>query len=114
LGAAFSASEWISFWLRAGITYSRSSIDQDSKANPANDPNPVPTTSLTWSQTTVSLDPVLVVTPTSHFGFIIGPTLDIPVDDSIDVSGPTMGTMTTDVHLRLSNYGVAAGVMGYF
>ena len=30
------------------------------------------------------------------------------------MSGPTMGTMTTDVHLRLSNYGVAAGVMGYF
>jgi hypothetical protein len=111
VGAAFSLSEWVSIWARAGITYSHCSVEQEPPKTMNGTKSVVPTVSLSWDQMAVSLDPMLVITPTAHFGIAIGPTFDIPVSDSVELTG---ATAANEVHFQLANYGVSGGVLGYF
>jgi hypothetical protein len=101
----------VSIWARGGITYSHCSIEQEAPPTMNGSKSVVPKVSLSWDQMAVSLDPMLVITPMSHFGIAIGPTIDIPVSDSIELTG---ATAANDVHFQLANYGVAGGVLGYF
>jgi hypothetical protein len=110
VGVAFSPSEIVSIWLRGGITYSHASVeDTEAKMKSGNDM--LPGSSLSWDQVSLSLDPMLVLVPFSHFGIEVGPTIDVPLSNSIDVSG---STTAAEAHLELANYGIAAGILGFF
>jgi hypothetical protein len=106
IGVVFSASDWISIWLRGGFTYSHCSSQEDASSNPNG------LHSVDWSQTSLSLDPMLVITPTSHFGITVGPVVDIPIGDSVVLND--MPSALQDIHFQLSNYGITSGILGYF
>jgi hypothetical protein len=111
VGAAFSLSPWVTIWARGGITYSHCSVEQDAPKQGSNGNELVPIATLSWDEVAVSLDPMVVFTPISHLGVAIGPTFDIPISNSIDVTGVSS---PNEIHFALSNYGVTGGILGYF
>jgi hypothetical protein len=109
-GVAFTPSEWVSIWIRAGITYSHASEERN-KILPNGTSSNSDKVTVTWDQTAISLEPMLVFTPFSHFGIALGPTLDIPVTSSVDSTAKLPGS---DVNFSLSNYGATGGILGFF
>lgn len=97
----------VSFWLKGGITYYSVSSTQDSP-----DPSRVYSVELHETGTVLSLDPVVVISPFPHTGILVGPVIDIPLGGEIatSFSGPDAPNPVSNTQVKLSNYGVAAGL----
>jgi hypothetical protein len=63
----------------------------------------------------LSLDPELVITPLPHLGVTVGPMLDLPLSGGATTDQTTGAvTVSTGSSVKVTNYGIAAGVLAYF
>jgi hypothetical protein len=113
-------TDMVGIWARGGITYIK--VKQEVESDRTRDP---PLDDVSSDQETnvnhfaVSLDGLLVISPINHFGFGIGPHVDIPLSGSADVEATqtTGGTTTTtdaESDVSILSYGVSAGLIGWF
>jgi hypothetical protein len=116
VGGLIMLGEHASLWLRGGITYYHSTTESTIQ-----DTSTVPATSFTrnstFNLTAVTFDPEIVFLPTAHFGLTLGAVADIGLGGSFDIEeseAPTGIPPTLNWHERVSDYGVSAGVLGFF
>jgi hypothetical protein len=97
----------LSLWPRAGVEYHNVSWSS---------PNGAPAPSVT--QFSIEAEAMLVISPWNHFGFTVGPTVDVPVTGKTSSpTGPgtgTMGTAITSVDSAMFQIGASAGMLGHF
>jgi hypothetical protein len=86
-------SDVIGFWLRGGFTYH--SYDDDGVFG------------LDEHGFAFTADPMFVITPTAHFGFVLGPVIDFTISGERE-------TGAGDVDRKYANFGIAMGPMGWF
>jgi hypothetical protein len=91
VGYVWMFSDVIGFWLRGGLTYHSYSFDDEGDENAF----------------AFTADPMFVITPTPHFGFIVGPVMDFSITGERDY-GP-LG----DLDLRYTTFGISAGLIGW-
>jgi hypothetical protein len=94
VGYVWMFSDVIGFWLRGGITYH--SYDDEGVLGDFEE------TGLAFTA-----DPVFVITPVTHFGFVVGPLLDITITGEREF-GPA------EADTRYTNFGIAMGPIGWF
>jgi hypothetical protein len=94
VGYVWMFSDVIGFWLRGGLTYH--SYDDEGIAGDFEE-----------SALAFTLDPVFVITPVTHFGFVVGPVLDITITGERDLGG-------AEWDLSYTSFGIAMGPMGWF
>lgn len=91
VGYVWMFGDVVGFWLRGGLTYH--SYDRDG----AFDENGLAFTG----------DPMFVIAPTAHFGFVVGPILELTLTGEREAGG-------TDLDHHYTTFGVAMGPMGWF
>lgn len=108
VGYLYMFSPVLGIWPRAGITYASGTTE-------VNDRNPGPgnaDTEFNASVLDLSLEGMLVITPVPHGGFTVGPTVDIPLAGSGEV---TIGDNSNDLDkVRITSIGIQAGVLVWF
>jgi hypothetical protein len=100
----------VSFWPRAGVEYHNvSSSTFNGSASPS------------VTEFAVEGEAMFVISPWNHFGFTVGPTIDVPVTGkSTSASAVATGTGTTgpatptSVNSTMFQVGVSAGMLGHF
>jgi hypothetical protein len=110
-GYIIHVNDLLSVWLRGGLSYYTASVRQT-----ATDMNNVKTTEGTnVDQFALDLEPQLVITPTSHFGFTLGVNGDIPLTGGHTdfVNTPTNST-SNSAWSSLVYVGVTGGLIGWF
>ena len=70
-------------------------------------------------QFAIDVEAMLVISPWNHFGFTIGPTVDIPITGeqtsaTTSTTGMTTTTSTTKVDSAMFQVGLSAGMLGHF
>ena len=114
-GYIFDFTPLLSIWARGGFTYYWMKSDG---TNPAG--NGRREIKDSFDGLALSLDPQLVITPVPHFGITVGPMLDLPLAGSekveTTVTSPTGATttMTTESSVKITNWGLTEGILGYF
>ncbi len=104
IGYALSLSPTVALWPRGGVTYFSASQKE-----------PSGTLSSTFSGFAFSLDPQLVISPVPHFGFTLGLVADIPLSGTTKIEETVGGAkVSVEVPTKITNFGLAAGVLGYF
>ena len=103
------ASHVLYLWPRAGISYNNlgtSSVTVDNVTTPGG----------TLWQVAATVEAMFVITPwTRHFGFTVGPTVDIPLAGKESSTSTTNGvTTTTSVNETMWQVGLQAGLVGHF
>jgi hypothetical protein len=93
VGYVWMFSDVIGFWLRGGFTYH----SYDNEGIFAGDE----------SGFAFTADPMFVITPTAHFGFVLGPVIDFTITGERE-------TGAGDVDVNYANFGIAMGPMGWF
>jgi opacity protein-like surface antigen len=108
VGYVVPLGDVLSLWPRAGVEYHNASASSvNGSASPSVD------------QFAIEAEVMLVISPWNHFGFTVGPTLDIPVTGK-STSGSAMGTATTGAATATSfdsamfQIGASAGMLGHF
>ena len=114
VGYIFDFTPLLSVWARGGFTYYWMKSDS---TNPMG--NGTRTRKDSFDGLALSLDPQLVITPVPHFGITVGPMLDLPLAGSEKVETTTTSpagstTVTTENSLKITNWGLTAGILGYF
>jgi hypothetical protein len=111
VGYVLGLNDWLAFWPRLGFGfYSLSSKSEEIENN-----NVIRTSSTTYTQFSIDVDPTFVFVPVEHFFFNVGPLLSIPFGGSLsreDQRGAT--TTTTDLDASVLHLGLSAGLGGYF
>jgi hypothetical protein len=110
IGYIVALGHVLSFWPRAGIEYHNvSSSTFNGTASPS------------VTEFAVEGEAMFVISPWNHFGFTVGPTVDIPVTGkSTSASAVATGTGTTGAATPTSQnstmfqIGVSAGMLGHF
>jgi hypothetical protein len=101
-------SDVLSLWPRIGVEYHNVSASSvNGSVSPSVD------------QFAIDTEVMLVISPWNHFGFTVGPTIDIPVtgkSTSAAATGTgTTGTATaTNFDSTMFQVGVSAGMLGHF
>jgi hypothetical protein len=93
VGYVWMFSDVIGFWLRGGFTYH--SFD-DEGIFPSDE-----------NGFAFTADPMFVITPTDHFGFVLGPVIDFTISGERE-------TPAGDIDVNYANFGIAMGPMGWF
>lgn len=95
-----------SFWGRGGLSYARVGTTNAPGGNGNQ-------TSTSVSQWGLSLEPLFVIAPAPHFGFTVGPALDIPLSGNqhSEVSVNNM-TVSTDTGESQFHFGITVGMLG--
>lgn len=110
VGYSIALSSPLSLWLRGGVTlYTLSSHDRTLDNNIRND--------VDYSQTgfSLDLDPMLLISPVDHFAITVGPTLNLPLAGSQEIESHAGNvTVTVKRDLTYFNFGIVAGLLGYF
>jgi len=113
-GYIFDFTPLLGVWARGGFTY------YWAKATTTNTAGMTTTsTKNSFDGLALSLDPQLVITPVPHFGITVGPMLDLPLagsskqEQTITTGGASV-TTTTEGTFKLTNWGLTAGILGYF
>ena len=109
VGYIASLSDVISLWPRLGFAYAANSLDfEDSVSGVSID--------RTVTLTFLTIDPVLVIHPIPHVGFLIGPVIDISLSGSTDasVSGAPPGSFIAEPDVSEQVYGLTAGLAVFF
>jgi opacity protein-like surface antigen len=108
IGYVVPLGDALSLWPRAGVEYhnvSSSSVNGD--------------VSPSVTQFSLEAEVMLVVSPWNHFGFTVGPTIDVPVSGK-STSAAATGTGTTGTAVATSfdsamfQIGFSAGMLGHF
>jgi hypothetical protein len=100
----------VSLWLRGGFSFYTATVRQTVSNN-----NVQTTTSANVDQLALDLDPQLVITPISHFGFTAGLTADLPLTGGHSLTVTTPNTSTSaSASSSLLFVGVTCGVVGWF
>jgi hypothetical protein len=94
IGYGHMFSDTVGIWPKLGLTYFTDSIED-------NDGDEVDVSGLA-----MSADVMLVIAPVPHFGFTIGPVLDLGLTGSTE-----FGTM--DVDTTITDVGLQAGLLGW-
>jgi opacity protein-like surface antigen len=108
IGYVVPLGDALSLWPRAGVEYHNVSASSDNGS-----PSP------SVDQFAIEAEVMLVISPWNHFGFTVGPTLDVPVTGK-STSGSAMGTGTTGAATATSfdsamfQVGVSGGMLGHF
>jgi len=102
LGYLIQTSPLVSIWLRGGITVYGFKVDGLEGLDDQE---------LSIQGTQLTLDPSLVLTPVEHFGILLTPVIDQALTGNWEVKS---GGVSVSENFRLSNYGVAAGLVGFF
>lgn len=119
VGYNIPVSPRANFWLRGGITYWTSK----SETVDTNNQGMMTTTTTDTTKVSglsVSLDPMLLLSPVEGVGFMIGPVIDFPLTGSGDrtvktQAGSTTVEQKTDVKaLKYTQIGAAAGLAFVF
>jgi hypothetical protein len=114
VGYIFDFTPLLGVWARGGFTYywgkSTSTTGMGTITN---------TSKTSFDGLALSLDPQLVITPVPHFGITVGPMLDLPLAGSAkteNTAASPQGSMTTTTEssVKLTNWGLTAGILGYF
>jgi hypothetical protein len=120
LGVSIPVGEHNALWLRGGITYFHSTWEKTESVTDINGTGSTTTTSvntqITVNATALSFDPVLVLMPVPHVGITLGPTIDIGLDGSSEVSiTPNPLKLTSrPIDVKMSAYGAAGGILVFF
>jgi opacity protein-like surface antigen len=107
VGYVVPLSEVLSLWPRAGVEYHNVSASSvNGKASPS------------ANQFSLEAEVMLVVSPWNHFGFTVGPTIDVPVSGSTTspagMGTGTGGATTASVDTAMFQVGASAGMLGHF
>ncbi|MBI5532316.1 MAG: hypothetical protein HY898_06360 [Deltaproteobacteria bacterium] len=105
-GFAYMFTKVVGIWPRAGITYMHGSSDLST-------PGAHTETSINlWD---LDLECHLVITPVDHVAITVGPVVDIGIAGGYEVKQtPIPNNPEPDHDNKLTNYGVAAGLLAYF
>jgi hypothetical protein len=94
----------VSFWGRAGFSYTRVETDL-----------PQDKLTQTLSQFALSLEPLLVIRAAPHFGVQLGPVIDVPLSGNLyEVSSASSAGGPTDIDASELHIGITAGLLGWF
>jgi hypothetical protein len=97
-------------WGRAGFTHYSFSQSQERVAGNAMQ---IVDTSANGFQ--LNFEPMLVITPVPSFGFTVGGVIDVPLSGSAKVETTTGATTVSfEEDLKFTNFGLVAGILGYF
>ena len=107
VGYIIRMGDMLSLWPRAGIEYHNVSYSD------------VGSGSSSVTQFALEAEAMLVISPWNHFGFTVGPTIDVPIsgEQTSQVTNAT-GTSTTTTTVRddskMWQIGLSAGMLGHF
>ena len=107
VGFAYMFTPQVGIWPRVGITYVHTSIDSTNTSTTGT----VTTTSESLGLVYYTMDVNLVVTPVSHVGFTIGPTLDYLLSYS---QSSTPAQTNPQSNQKEHALGFQAGFLGWF
>jgi hypothetical protein len=113
-GYIFDFTPLLAVWARGGFTYYWFKSQGTTTNGMAS------TTSKTSADgLAITLDPQLVITPVPHFGITVGPMFDLPLagsskSETTGMVGPVATTITGEANTKITNWGISAGVLGYF
>jgi hypothetical protein len=108
VGYIFPINHMLSAWPRIGVEYQNVTYGSVNGSP-----------SQSQSQFSLVADAMLVISPWNHFGFMVGPVVDVPITGKRDVQTTTGGaggttTQTTSVDSALFQVGLSAGMLGHF
>jgi hypothetical protein len=114
VGYIFDFTPLLSLWARGGFTYHWVKSEGTNQQG-----NTAFTTKVSSDGLALTIDPQLVITPVPHFGITVGPMFDIPLTGSTKgettgTIGPVSTTVTSEANTKVTNWGISAGVLGYF
>jgi hypothetical protein len=105
IGYIIPMGEKLSLWPRVGVEYHNvSSSDVGSGSG-------------SITQFALEAEAMLVISPWNHFGFTVGPTIDVPITgEQTTTSTPTAGgtSTSTRVDSAMFQFGLSAGMLGHF
>ncbi|HMJ12179.1 MAG TPA: hypothetical protein VK524_12230 [Polyangiaceae bacterium] len=94
VGYVWNFNNWAAFWIRGGFTYHSFSYGDDDDAEE--------------NAFALTIEPTFVLSPTAHWGFVLGPTLDIAFTGEREVGG-------ADPDLSYTSIGILrAGLIAWF
>jgi hypothetical protein len=93
IGYGHMFSDTVGIWPKLGLTYFTDSLEDDGAE-------------IDVSGLAMSADVMLVIAPVPHFGFTIGPVLDLGLTGSTEIG-------TTDVDTTITDVGLLAGLVGW-
>jgi opacity protein-like surface antigen len=103
VGYIFPMGDKLSLWPRAGVEYHNVSSSD------------VGNGSGSITQFAFEAEAMLVISPWNHFGFMVGPTVDVPITGEQTTAGNTGGMPTsTRVDSAMFQVGLSAGMLGHF
>jgi opacity protein-like surface antigen len=108
VGYVVPLGDVLSIWPRAGVEYHNVSASSvNGSVSPSVD------------QFAIDAEVFLVISPWNHFGFTVGPTIDIPVSGkstsaSATGTGTTGAATATSFDSAMFQLGVSAGMLGHF
>jgi hypothetical protein len=106
VGYIIPLGEKLFFWPRAGVEYHNVSTSD------------VGYGSGSTTQFAIEAEALLVISPWNHFGFTVGPTLDVPVSGEQTTTSPPVNGGTTSISTRVDSamfqVGLSAGMLGHF
>jgi hypothetical protein len=110
VGYIFDFTPLLSLWARGGFTYYWAK-NEGTLGNT--------TRKESFDGLAITLDPQLVITPVPHFGVTVGPMFDLPLagsskGETTTTVGPVTMTDLSEAKVKITNWGIAAGILGYF
>jgi hypothetical protein len=97
VGYVWNINGWASFWLRGGFTYHSYSFDGNEGSEHA---------------IALTVEPTLVLSPSNHWGFVVGPTGDFSFTGSRQRAA---GNGHVDDDLSYTSFGILrGGLIGWF
>lgn len=110
----------VSVWIRAGVAYSSQTTERSWECQPGATSCTQQSLKQTSSLFDLSLDPMFVFSPIPHLGVLLGPTIDVALSGTQNdgpittFTDPNSPPLSPERELRLSSFGVAAGVALFF
>jgi len=93
VGYVWNFNDWASFWIRGGFTYHSVSIGDEDDGEHA---------------FALTVEPTFVLSPSTHWGFVLGPTLDLAFTGEQE-AGPN------DADISYTSFGIVrAGLIVWF
>lgn len=92
VGYIYMFNDVIGIWPRGGFTYHSENVDDQYDANGFG----------------LNIECMFPIVPTEHFGFLVGPTLDLDFTGSRDPDGPA-----DDFDYTYTTFGIQAGLFGW-
>ena len=114
IGFALPIGEGAWFWPRGGLTYTR--ISTESEHEDGNGDSYTVTDTVGFMDMTLEAN--VVLSPIDQFGFLLGAFYDVPLggssDTDYDPSSYEPDTNSPDPDVKISAYGLQAGIVGWF